>query len=216
MTIPLEAAEQYKKNKRFLAGFTPLESPLKLDGKNNQKRQERKAPLFLTGFTLIETIMVIVILGILAALTIPKFNSFYGIKLSGAIKKVRSDIRYVQQLGISQHMDTRIVFDTANNSYQASYCTVSGGVCGNSWAAITDPFTRGNLQAYFNTDPQYRGIDLTGASFGGTSTLRFDWQGVPQNSSRVNLAADGSASFSYQGNSSTVYITPNTGRIRIQ
>lgn len=168
------------------------------------------------AFTLIETIMVIVIIGILAAVAVPRFNAFYALKLDGTMKKARSDIRYVQQLAISRHADTRIVFDAANNSYSASYCTAAGGVCGSSWAAITDPFTRGNLQTYFNTDPQYGGIDITSASFGGGSTLRFDWQGVPQNSARTNLAAEGSAVFSYQGNSNTIYITPNTGRVRVQ
>ena len=160
--------------------------------------------------------MVIVIIGILAAVAVPRFNAFYALKLDGAMKKVRSDIRYVQQLAISQHTDTRIVFDAGGNSYQASYCAVAGGVCGNSWAAISDPFTRGNLQTYFNTDPQYGGIDLTGASFGAGATLRFDWQGVPQDSSRTNLADDGSVSFEYRGNSSAIYITKNTGRVRVQ
>ena len=174
------------------------------------------------GFTLIETIMVIVIIGILAAVAVPRFNAFYALKLDGAMKKVRSDIRYVQQLGISRHTDTRIEFNAAANSYQACFCNETDGVCAagacgsGNWTALTDPFTRGNLQTNFNTDPQYGGIDLTSASFGGGSTLRFDWQGVPQNSARTNLAADGSVSFSYQGNSNTIYVTPNTGRVRVQ
>lgn len=132
------------------------------------------------------------------------------------MKKVRSDIRYVQQLAISRHTDTRIVFNAGTNSYQADNCNGSGSSC-TSWSPAIDPFSRGNLLTNFNSDPQYAGIDITSVVFdGGGSTLRFDWQGVPQNSARANLTNDGSVSFEYRGNSNTIYITKNTGRVRIQ
>jgi len=58
-------------------------------------------------------------LGILAALAVPRFESFYSIKLNGAVKKVVSDIRYVQQLAVSEHTNTKIVFSAAANTYTA-------------------------------------------------------------------------------------------------
>ena len=175
------------------------------------------------GFTMIETIMVIVILGILAALTIPRFNSFYGIKLAGAMKSVVSDIRYVQQFAVSHHADSRIEFDTTANSYRACYCNEADGACasgscasGANWSAIPDPFTRSGLQINFTSDPQYRGIVIAGPNFEGTSALRFNWQGIPKNSGGTNLTGEGSVKFSYQGNSKTIYVAPATGRIRTQ
>jgi len=160
--------------------------------------------------------MVIVIIGILAAVAVPRFNAFYAIKLDGAMKKVRSDIRYLQQLAISRHADTRIVFNTGGNSYTAENCNGSGASC-TAWSPAIDPFTRGSLLTYFNSDPQYGGIDITSVVFdGGGSTLRFDWQGVPKNSAGISLTNDGSISFEYKGNSNTIYITKNTGRVRVQ
>jgi prepilin-type N-terminal cleavage/methylation domain-containing protein len=170
------------------------------------------------GFTLIELVMVIVIVGILAGLAIPRFQSFYAIKLSGAARKVVSDLRFAQQLAISQHADSRIEF--SGNSYRGCYCNETDGACSSgtctstNWSAITDPFTRAPLVVDFNTDLQYRGINIASTNFGGT--LRFDWQGVPQNASGAPLTAEGSISLSYQGNNSTIYVTPNTGRVRLQ
>ncbi|MDO8748265.1 MAG: prepilin-type N-terminal cleavage/methylation domain-containing protein [Candidatus Omnitrophota bacterium] len=190
--------------------------------RNKEPGIENSRQKTIEGFTMIETIMVIVILGILAALTIPRFNSFYGIKLAGAMKSVVSDIRYVQQFAVSHHADSRIEFNTAANSYQACYCNEADGACasgsctiGANWSAIPDPFTRGGLGINFTSDLQYRGIVISSPNFNG-STLRFNWQGIPQDAGGTNLTGEGSVNFSYQGNSEIIYVTPATGRIGIQ
>ncbi len=167
-----------------------------------------KKPGNIKGFTLIEVIMVIVIIGILIRVAVPRFNAFYAAKLSGALKKVVSDIRYTQQLAVSGHDTYSMIFDVANNTYEVRR------VSDNSLAV--DPFSRGSLQINFNTSPQYNGIDITSVNFGGTSTLRFTWEGVPQSGSGVNLSSDGSIAFSYQGNTGTIYVTANTGKVRVQ
>lgn len=166
------------------------------------------------GFSLIELIMVLTIVGILALVTIPRFGSFYFLKISGAIKKVISDIRYLQQLAVSEHTDTKLVFNTAADTYSAQKFDQGAG----SWVNITDPFTRGNLSLNFNSDPQYSGIDISATNL-LSSTLRFSWQGIPQegaDAGPANLTAEGSVTFSYKNNSLTIYITPNTGRVRAQ
>lgn len=162
------------------------------------------------GFTLIELVMVIVIVGILAGLVIPRFESFYAIKLEGAVKKVVSDIRYVQQLAVARHDDYAISFNATNETYRGFR------VLDNS--AIQDPFTRQSLDPWVNfiTNPQYKGIDISSVNFGGTQTLRFNWQGIPQNASGTDLSSDGSLQLQSQGASRNIYVTPNTGRVRIE
>lgn len=152
------------------------------------------------GFTLIETAMVIVIVGIMAALTIPRFNAFYGIKLSGAAKKVASDIRYMQQLAVTRHESYNINFSAGGYTVTR----VSGGFA-------TDPFTRGNFNVNFNSDPQYGGIGVA-----TSGTLQFNWEGVPCDSAGTPLASDRSITLSYQGNTETLIVTQDTGRVRIQ
>jgi prepilin-type N-terminal cleavage/methylation domain-containing protein len=157
------------------------------------------------GFTVIEMIMVIVIAGILAALAVPRFESFYSIKLSGAMKKVVSDTRYVQQIAVSRHANSRIVFTPANETYAAEEETVPGG---GNWTKIKDPFTQANLTADFKKDPQYSGINILSADFGGSQTLQFDWQGIP--------SSGGNAVFDYKGNGKTLIVEAATGQARVQ
>ncbi len=165
------------------------------------------------AFTLIESIMVMVIIGVLAALAIPRFSSFYNIKFNSAIKKVVSDIRYAQQLAVARHESYKIIFNTSNETYRA--LRVSDGT------AVQDPFTRQPLDPWvnFSTDPQYKGINIFSTSLSGT-TLRFNWQGLPQEGSSdvspTDLPSERSVTFQYKGNNLSVYITPNTGRLRIQ
>ncbi len=167
------------------------------------------------GFTLIEVVMVIVIVGILAALAVPRFDSFYAAKLAGAVRKTASDIRYVQQIAISRHTNTRIVFNTASDTYSAQEESSPGS---GTWNNMTDPFTRGALQTNFATDAQYKDIDIASVNFGGAGqgTLRFSLEGVPQNSSGTDLASDGSVAFTYRGNTNTITVTANTGLVNMQ
>jgi prepilin-type N-terminal cleavage/methylation domain-containing protein len=166
----------------------------------NIQRVKKKAS---AGFTIIEVIMTIVIISILAVLSLPRFDSFYEIKLNGAVKKVISDIRYAQQLAISRHEDYRVSF--TGNTYDVRR------VSDNAYA--TSPFTRGNLTVNFNTDTQYKGITISNPNFVGTTGLRFNWQGNPLGSTGANLTTTGQVTFSYQGNSLIVSVEPGTGKV---
>lgn len=156
------------------------------------------------GFTLIEMVIVLVLVGIMAALAIPRFASFYSIKLDGCMKKVATDIRYSQQMAVSRHANTRLVFNVAGDTYTAEEQLSAGG----AWSGLKDPFTRVNLIMNFRSDPQYNGVDITAANFNSSATLQFDWQGIP--------VSGGSITFNYKGNSRTINVASNTGRVSLQ
>ena len=180
--------------------------PLKLI--NRRLKTGGSRPAAQKGFTIIETIMVIVIIGIMAAVAIPRFNAFYGIKLGGVSKKVVSDIRYVQRLAVSRHQSYNLNFST-NPTNRYTVTVVAGG------GYVKDPFSRQDFIVNFNTDPHYGGIRIAAATFGG-GILQFDWQGIPCNSAGLPLATDNSLTLSYQGNSKTIVVTRDTGRVAIQ
>jgi len=53
------------------------------------------------ALSLVELVMVMVIIGILAVVAIPRVEVFYNIKFHAAAKKLVSDIRYAQNIAIS-------------------------------------------------------------------------------------------------------------------
>ena len=69
------------------------------------------------GFTIIELMMVVVLIGILAVSVVPKFVDTSGISLVGAAAMVAADIRYTQELAMSTNSSKTIVFTTSNDNY---------------------------------------------------------------------------------------------------
>jgi type II secretory pathway pseudopilin PulG len=160
------------------------------------------------GLTIIEFVMVVVIIGILAVISIPRFQAFNSIKANSITKKIVSDIRYVQQLAVSTHDTYRISFDTALDTYEVRRASDN--------VFAKDPFTRNDFSVNFKADPLYGGADITAAAFGSTTGLQFNWQAIPQNANGVNLTVEGSVAVSYKGSALTIYVRPGTGTVRVQ
>ena len=69
------------------------------------------------GFTLIELIMVIVLIGILAVSVVPKFIDTSAISLHGAAAMIAADIRYAQELAMGTNQPESITFTNGASSY---------------------------------------------------------------------------------------------------
>jgi prepilin-type N-terminal cleavage/methylation domain-containing protein len=71
------------------------------------------------GFTLIEVIAIMVIVGILAVVLMPKidFTLSTTASVDGAAYMVASDIRYVQECAMANRVTKRITFTSGQNSY---------------------------------------------------------------------------------------------------
>ncbi len=72
----------------------------------------------LTGFTLLEILIIISIIGIIVLIGIPSFRVFQpGLQLSGAVQNLVADLRYAQQLTISEQITHGIRFSLDENKY---------------------------------------------------------------------------------------------------
>ena len=72
------------------------------------------------GFTLMEVMIVVVVLGIMAAIAIPSFMSLLpGMRLNGAARQVMGDLMAARMKAVKLNQDTKVFFD---NSYQYRIC----------------------------------------------------------------------------------------------
>ncbi len=80
------------------------------------------------GFTMIETIVVVTIVGILAAIITPSFLSMFNKnKVNDALDKVRGTLQEAQREAIRKSKPCTITLDTTNNKVTtSSSCVVTG------------------------------------------------------------------------------------------
>ena len=110
------------------------------------------------GFTLIELVMILVLIGIMAVFAAPRLGTITATNAGAFADKLRTDIRYAQNLAMTKNQAYRVYFNGApapNPGYAVVYDT-SGGAW-SSFGYAQDPAAGGNLSIALNTG-QYAGI----------------------------------------------------------
>ena len=73
------------------------------------------------GFTLIEIIIVVVILGIAAAMAVPMFSGAADMQLRSAANRIAADLDYAKGLAVTHQQPFTVVFSTAGESYSGAW-----------------------------------------------------------------------------------------------
>jgi prepilin-type N-terminal cleavage/methylation domain-containing protein len=159
------------------------------------------------GFTLIETIMVMVIAVILAAVVAVRWSPFDTIKLNSATRKVAGDIRYAQKVAISTQAMAAISFaGTSYGVYQnfasAIFAPSPGDPCSDSG---------GNFQVDFNADRCSNYSNVTVSPI----TLFFNSLGTPVNTFGSIINAEQTVTVTYKG-TQPITVWRDTGRVSYQ
>lgn len=130
------------------------------------------------GYTLIEVLVVVVILGIAGALVIPAMGDTGVLKVQGALRSIVADITFAQSDAAAFQEKRAVVFDVAANRY--SVVQVPGNTVDVANNTMFDP-TRpdGRLGCSFSADGRFGDARLNAVDFGGSSTLIFDAMGGP-------------------------------------
>ena len=131
------------------------------------------------GFTLIEILMVVVIIGIAGAVIIPQLSSRDDLKVSSAARVVMSDLLYLQNLAITRQRNHYALFDATAQTY-----TLLDGA---AMSVLTHPVSKNAYTMRFGSagESGLRESKLVSAAFlsqpGGSAftTIGFDEMGTP-------------------------------------
>ncbi len=147
------------------------------------------------GFTLIELIVIITIIGILSFIGIPRFQNTIGsINLKVASNKLMDDLRYVRNFAVNNHRNTWFNIDTGSNSY--SYGIYATAPLSDPQTLI-DPST--DQPAIIDLD-DYNSVSITSETLGGG--FYYNWLGTPSIGGQVVL-----------NNTITIVVEEETGYI---
>jgi prepilin-type N-terminal cleavage/methylation domain-containing protein len=161
------------------------------------------------GFSLTELIVIIAILGILSWLAYPKVSAMDEIKLDAAARRLAGDLRYAQSLAMSRRVIHGVLFDPALEKYTV--------YAPNTATAIVDPADRARTMVVdYTSRTEFKGVLVQSAAFGATPGVSFDYFGVPRDTAGVDLTTNGLVVLSYQGQSDTVFVAPQTGVVTVR
>lgn len=167
------------------------------------------------GFTLIEVVVILLILGTIAVIAIPLLGDTTGVKASATANKLRSDIAYAQSLAMTSGQRYRVYFNLSP-SPAAGYAVVNDADGDANWGEAgefaRDPASGGAFSVTLNTG-DYAGITISAVGF-SPQYVEFDTLGRPF-SNGVLLAAATAVTVTGGSVSQTVTVTPQTGRVSI-
>ncbi|MAX23559.1 MAG: hypothetical protein CMJ19_03555 [Phycisphaeraceae bacterium] len=157
------------------------------------------------GFTLVEMLTVVVIVGIVSALMVPMLGDTSQSKLIAAANQVAADIAYAQIESISHADDLRfVIFDLDDNSYYIAPTS-------DTLTPVINPIGNRPYLVKFGTsnNRQLSGVTLSAVSLNGDDRIRFGVYG------ELDQAIDASVTLACDGYQITVFIDPTCGDVRI-
>lgn len=173
-------------------------------------RNPRRQP----AYTLIELLIVVVIMGIAAAIVVPALGGADPIRVQTSVRAIASDIMFAQSDAVAYQERRAVVFDLEDNSYSVVRVT------GNTIDPVADALFRvgADSQRYIVEldDLSDDGAAIMEVDFDGTAVLIFDELGGPVLTTTSDEPSNGG--FIDVGSADAAFritVAPYTGRITV-
>lgn len=154
----------------------------------------RHQPRDRSGFTMVELVVMMLIIGILAVVVLPRFDLLQGFDEIGYRDKVKATLEYARKSAVAQRRNVQVAIAGSGLTVTRQTATPEGeGIA--SWVALNLPGTSTNAFAAPS------GVALSPDS----ATIIFDPLGRP-----VTLSA---SSFTVSGGAGTITIEAETGYV---
>ncbi|MFB0525158.1 MAG: GspH/FimT family pseudopilin [Phycisphaerae bacterium] len=162
------------------------------------------------GFTVIEILIVVVLIGIAALIAVPMMSSAASIQIRAAANMIAADLEYAKSMAISRGQNFSVVFDENTESYQIE---------NQAGTVIPHPVKKGFDYAIdFGNDSRLDRVDIVDADFDPDSsqTITFDYLGSPYSGAGTSSPLNsGTITLQAGGITKRVRVVPVTGYISI-
>jgi prepilin-type N-terminal cleavage/methylation domain-containing protein len=160
--------------------------------------RRRPDSLIRQAFTLVEVLVVVVILGIAAAMLVPRLTGMGDLQAMSAARALVANMQYAQNEAIVTQAPTTVAFDAGAGSY---VLLDTAGV------PLRHPVNKGDFRVRFSATRGLEKVEVISAEFGGGNSVTFDSLGSPDRGGQVVVGAD--------GHTYTISVAPVTGKIDV-
>ena len=177
--------------------------------KHPRPTTRRRAPRFFrAGYTLIEVLITVTIMGLAAAIIVPNMMEGGTLGVQAAARMIVADSLYAQNEAMAQNAARRVLFDPDANSYTVQLYDNDTS----AWVADRNPVLGGeaenNYIIDFDEDNRFQGVNIVSADFGGETWVEFDDLGNPSSGGPVRVQ--------FNAHRYEIKIAPFSGRLTVR